>query len=76
MFNLSNHVASKPIMDAPFKRHLRTDAAFQRVSEARRLEAEKLAAVNAAIIEHAEARKEREAADAEAKLMGAMEVLK
>ena len=75
MFNLTAKIANQPIMDGPFERHLRTDAAFQRVSEARQVEAEKLAAVNAAIIEHAEARKERETADAEAKLMGAMEDL-
>ena len=76
MFNLSSHVASKPIMDAPFKRHLRTDPIFQRVTEARREEAETLAAVNAAIIKHTEAREELEAAEAEAALMAHLEGLR
>ena len=75
MFNLSSHVASKPIMDAPFKRHLRTDPIFQRVTEARRVEAETLAAVNAAIIKHTEARKELEAAEAEAAIVAHLEDL-
>ena len=75
MFNLSSHVASKPIMDAPFKRHLRTDPIFQRVTEARRVEAETLAAVNAAIIKHTEARNELEAAEAEAEIVAHLEDL-
>ena len=75
MFNLSSHVASKPIMDAPFKRHLRTDPIFQRVTEARRVEAETLAAVNAAMIKHTEARKELEKAEAEAALIAHLEEL-
>ena len=75
MFNLSSHVASKPIMDAPFKRHLRTDPIFQRVTEARRVEAETRAAVNAAIIKHTEARKELEAAEAEAAIVAHLEDL-
>ena len=75
MFQLSNHIAHQPIMDEPYKRHLRTDPIFQRVTEARRVEAEKLAAVTAAIIEHTEARKELEAAEAEAALMAHLEDL-
>ena len=75
MFQLSNHIARQPIMDEPFKRHLRTDPIFQRVTEARRVEAETLAAVNAAIIKHTEARKELEAAEAEAELMAHLEGL-
>lgn len=62
-------------MDEPFKRHLRADPIFQRVTEARRLEAETLAAVNAAIIQHNEARKELEAAQAEAAIFESMEDL-
>ena len=73
MFNLSANIAAKPIMDDAFKRHLRTDPAFQAVNEARRKEAELLAAVNAAIIAHEEARKRREAEEAKAKLMASME---
>ena len=74
-FSLTDHVASKPIMDGPFERHLRTDPIFQRVSEARRQEAETLAAVNAAILKHTEARKELEAAEAEAAIMAELEAL-
>ena len=74
-FDLRAHVAAKPIMDAAFERHLRTDPIFQRVTEARRCEAEALAAVNAAIIKHIEARKELEAAEAEAALMAHLEGL-
>lgn len=73
MFSLTSHVANKPIMDAPFERHLRTDPVFQAVNKARQKEAETLAAVSAAMIAHNEAVKGREAEEAKAKLMASME---
>lgn len=73
MFNLSTHVANKPIMDDAYLRHLRTADVFNALTEARLKEAETLAAVNAAIIAHDEALKRREAEEAKAKLIASME---
>ena len=75
MFNLTSHVANKPIMDGPFIRHLRTDPIFQELNEKRQAEADTFAAVQAAIIKHSEAVKERKAAEAKAELMASMEDL-
>ena len=73
MFQLTNHVANQPIADKPFIRHLQTADVFNECQDARRAEAAALAAVNAAMIEHAEAVKRKEAAIAKAKLMESME---
>ncbi len=70
--NLSAHIASQPIADKPFIRHLQTADIFNECEDARRAEAAALAAVNAAIIEHDKAVKRKEAAIAKAKLMESM----
>lgn len=75
MFNLRSHIASKPIADAPFIRHLRTADVFNELDEARAEEAKLYAAVTAAIIAHSEAVKRKEAAKAKAELMASMEDL-
>lgn len=75
MFNLRGHIASKPIADAPFIRHLRTADVFNELDEARAEEAKLYAAVTAAIIAHSDAVKRKEAAKAKAELMAAMEDL-
>ena len=73
MFNLSASIAQKPIADAPYLRHLRTADVFNEVTETRQKEAETFAAVQAAIIAHAEAVKLRDAAIAKAELMASLE---
>jgi hypothetical protein len=75
MFNLRGHIASKPIADAPFIRHLRTADVFNELSEARAEEAKLYAAVTAAIIAHSEAVKRKEAAQAKAEIMAHLESL-
>jgi hypothetical protein len=75
MFNLRSHIASKPIADAPFIRHLRTADVFNEFHEATQAEKELRVAVEAAIIAHSEAVKRKEAAKAKAELMTAMEDL-
>ena len=73
MFQLTNHIANQPIADKPYIRHLRTADVFNECEDARQAEAIAFAAVTAAMIEHAEAVKRRDAAIAKAKLMESME---
>ena len=75
MFNLRGHIASKPIADVPFIRHLRTADVFNELDEARAEEAKLYAAVTAAIIAHSEAVKRKEAAQAKAEIMAHLEDL-
>jgi hypothetical protein len=75
VFNLRGHIASKPIADAPFIRHLRTADVFNELDQARAEEAKLYAAVTAAIIAHSEAVKRKEAAKAKAEIMASMEDL-
>lgn len=49
MFDLSAQIASKPIMDEPYRRHLRTADVFNEVQEARENARKAEAALEAAI---------------------------
>ena len=76
MFNLTNHVANKPIMDGPYLRHLQTADVFNELHEATQEELELRAAVTAAIIAHSDAVKRKDAAKAKAELMAHLEDLR
>ncbi len=75
MFNLSAQIEKHPINDKPYIRHLQTADVFNEVTETRMKEAAAFAAVQAAIIQHAEALKLKEAALAKAELFESMEDL-
>jgi hypothetical protein len=75
MFNLSAKIETHPMNDKPYIRHLQTADLFNECEETRRKEAEAFAAVQAAIIAHADAVKRKEAAIAKAKLLESMEGL-
>ena len=69
MFDLARRVSQHPINDPAYLRHLRSADVFNELTEARDAEAATMAAVTAAMIEHAEA------AIAKAKLFESMEDL-
>jgi hypothetical protein len=75
MFNLRGHIASKPIADAPFIRHLRTADVFNEITETRKAERAAMAELEIAMAKHVEAATAYEAARAKAELMQSMEDL-
>lgn len=75
MFNLSAQIASKPIMDEPYKRHLRTADVFNEVQDAREAAFDALIEADKAMGRHDAAVKRYEAAKAKAALMESMEDL-
>ena len=75
MFNLTAHTMRQPMMDEPYKRHLRTADVFDEVHTARKLFFKEQERACRARLAERSARDRYEAAIAKARLMQAMEDL-